>query len=214
MTLPRRTHMTLETFFRDLKHRTDRTDTSRHTRKCRVCKHPQRDAIEQDFLRWRNPHDIVDAYGLPHYSAIYRHARALGLTARRNENFRSILDMLVERAAEAKVTGNTVIRAIRAYSCLNDKGHWTDLPTRVIHESVRKSSAKAAATAAAPSPAPEDETEPEDDVAYEAEREAEHDAENGAANESESAALNEPEPPLHTYEILIANPELENDSTS
>jgi hypothetical protein len=206
--------MTLETFFRDLKHRKDRTDTRRHTRKCRICKHPQRDAIEHDFLHWRHPHDIVDAYHLSHYSAIYRHAHALGLTARRNENFRSILDILVERAAEAKVTGNTVIRAIRAYSCLNDKGHWTDLPTRVIHESVRKSSAKAAATAAAPSPAPEPENEPEYDVAYEAEREVEHEAENEAENESENAAVNETEPPLLTYEILIANPELENDSTS
>jgi hypothetical protein len=180
--------MTIDTFFRRLKRGTAPTDTRRHTRKCRICKHPQRADIEQDFLHWRNPHDIVDAYRLPHYSAIYRHAQALGLTARRDENFRSILDILVEKAAEARVTGNTVIRAIRAYSCLNDIGRWTDPPTRAIHESVSKSPATAAATAAAAAAAsetaPESYNEPECEEAYE----AEHDAE----NESENAAVNEP----------------------
>jgi hypothetical protein len=197
--------MKTDTIARRLNRRTAPTDTLRHTRKCRICKHPQRADIEQDFLHWRNPHEIVNAYSLPHYSVIYRHAQALGLTARRNENFRSILDILVEQAAEAKVTGNTVIRAVRAYSCLNDKGRWTDPPTRVIHESVRKSSEAHAATAA-PESAPESDAEPECEEAYEAANEPEH--------EGENAAQNEPEPPRLTYKILIANAGLENDATS
>jgi hypothetical protein len=101
----------------------------RHNRKCIICKHPQRAEIEQDFLLWRNPHEIVAAYSLPHYSTIYRHAHALGLSRRRNENIRTVLDFLIEKAESAPVTGNTVIRA---YSCLDDRGRWIEPPRRLI----------------------------------------------------------------------------------
>jgi len=50
----------------------------RHTRKCTVCNHPEREAIEEEFLRWRSPKDIADDYGFSDYSSIYRHARAAG----------------------------------------------------------------------------------------------------------------------------------------
>ena len=111
----------------------------RHARKCHICHHPQRDEIEDDFLNWHGPDKIVNDYKLPHYSAIYRHANALGLRARRNENFRTALDYLVEQADSVTVTGNTIIRAIRAYSCLKDDGTWVELPRKVVHETRRKS---------------------------------------------------------------------------
>jgi hypothetical protein len=113
-------------------------EPTRHTRKCIICRHPLRAEIDEDFLNWRNPHEIVDEYGLPNYSPIYRHARALGLTAQRNENARVALDTLVEKVETARVTGNTILRAIRAYSCLTDDGRWVEIPKYVIHES-RKS---------------------------------------------------------------------------
>jgi hypothetical protein len=118
----------------------------RHTRKCRICNHPRRAEIEQDFLNWRNPREIVDEYELAHHSAIYRHARALGLTDRRIANAYMALDLIVEKAETAKVTGHTVIRAIRAYSRLTRKGRWVELPKRVIFERVRKSRAPKPAT--------------------------------------------------------------------
>ena len=34
-------------------------DFARHARKCRICSHPDRDAIEGDFIRWRSPELIA-----------------------------------------------------------------------------------------------------------------------------------------------------------
>ena len=119
--------------------RRTRASLQRHARKCHICHHPQRDEIEDDFLNWHGPDKIVNDYNLPHYSAIYRHANALGLRARRNENFRTALDYLVEQADSVTVNGNTIIRAMRAYSCLKDDGTWVELPRKVVHETRRKS---------------------------------------------------------------------------
>lgn len=121
----------------------------RHSRKCRICCHPDRESIEEDFLNWRNPHQIVSEYQLPHYSAIYRHARALGLTARRNENIRTVLDSIVERARQAPVTGSTILKAMRAYSYFTDDGRWIDPPTYIVHQTSRKELAPAPAEAPA-----------------------------------------------------------------
>jgi hypothetical protein len=119
--------------------RRTRASLQRHARKCHICHHPERDEIEDDFLNWHGPDKIVSDYKLPHYSTIYRHANAFGLRARRNENFRTALDYLVEQADSATVTGNTIIRAMRAYSCLKDDGTWVELPRKVVHETRGKS---------------------------------------------------------------------------
>jgi hypothetical protein len=37
-------------------------DFSRHSRHCGICSHPNRDAIEADFIRWRSPEQIVKEY--------------------------------------------------------------------------------------------------------------------------------------------------------
>jgi len=115
-----------------------RADLQRHARKCHICHHPQRAEIEDDFLNWHGPNEIVKAHSLPHWSVIYRHANALGLRARRNENIRTVLDIFVEQAETAPITANAILRAMRAYSCLRDDGTWVELPTRVIHQSDRK----------------------------------------------------------------------------
>ena len=104
----------------------------RHRRKCTVCHHPHRQAIEEDFLHWRKVRRISDQYKLADPRPIYRHARATGLNQIRRENVLAALDQIVERASEAKVTVDSVIRAIRAHSCLDERGRWTDPPTRVV----------------------------------------------------------------------------------
>jgi hypothetical protein len=121
--------------------RSPRADLQRHARKCHICHHPQRAEIEDDFLNWHGPNKIVKDYNLPHWSVIYRHANAFGLRARRNENIRTVLDIFVEQAETAPITANAILRAIRAYSCLRDDGTWVELPTRVIHQSDRKTAA-------------------------------------------------------------------------
>ena len=104
---------------------------SRHQRKCTICDHPEREAIEEDFVHWHNVWRLARAYEIADYRSIYRHARATGLIHRRRQNFRSALDLIIENAASASVTADSVIRAIRASSCLDDSGRWTEPPKQV-----------------------------------------------------------------------------------
>ncbi|HEV2341343.1 MAG TPA: hypothetical protein VGS15_06055 [Candidatus Acidoferrales bacterium] len=105
---------------------------SRHSLKCAVCNHPDRAAIEFDFLNWRNPGDLVKGYRFRGLSTIYRHAHATGLFAKRRLNLRFAMERIVERVNEVPVTATSVIRAARAIARINDSGEWVDPPSRVI----------------------------------------------------------------------------------
>lgn len=96
----------------------------RHSRKCRICKHPDREAIESDFLRWRSSVDIAQDYGLPHHSAICRHARATGLFDRRDQTVAYALDPILEQSelVSIRATPGTIVSAVRAYAQINDEG--------------------------------------------------------------------------------------------
>jgi hypothetical protein len=107
-------------------------DPNRHSRKCSVCNHPDRDAIEEEFLHWRSPHAIGAHYDI-HRKSIYRHAHAMGLFAQRQGHVRSVLERIIEQAEDATVTGETVINALRAFTCLQDDGRWVEPPRRVIY---------------------------------------------------------------------------------
>jgi hypothetical protein len=119
---------------------------SRHQRKCVICRHPEREAIEEDFIHWQNVWQMAQDYGIDDYRSIYRHARATGLIQQRRDNFRSALDEIVEKASGATVTGDTVIRAIRAYSCLDKEGRWAEPPKQVVFTVVRTSPSQTTAT--------------------------------------------------------------------
>jgi hypothetical protein len=108
----------------------------RHSRKCVICRHPDRAAIEEEFVHWGDPWDIAHDYELGEYRAVYRHAHAAGLTLRRRENLHSALDMLIENTRQATVSGDCIIRAIRAYSCVDSMGRWVDPPTQVNFSTV------------------------------------------------------------------------------
>lgn len=105
---------------------------ARHARKCSVCHHPDRQEIDQAFLHWVRPDAIAREFQFEDPRPIYRHAHATGLYLRRSANVRFALEHIIEKAQSAKVTGDTVIRAIRALSCLNDDGRWSEPPKRVI----------------------------------------------------------------------------------
>jgi hypothetical protein len=109
-------------------------DFLRHARKCCICRHPRREEIESDFLVWRNPSQIMKEYELAHHAAIYRHAHATGLASRRRENAHAVLDSIVEQVDDVQVTGSTILRAMRAYSCLTSKGRWINPLKRIIHQ--------------------------------------------------------------------------------
>lgn len=118
----------------------------RHERKCTICHHTEREAIEEEFVHWRSVSRLAQQYGIEDYRTIYRHARATGLIELRRENIRSALDNIVERSDTTKVSGECILRAIRAYSCIDDMGRWIDPPSRVVFTTARVN---------APLPAPE-----------------------------------------------------------
>jgi hypothetical protein len=103
----------------------------RHERKCLICNHPDRDAIEEDFLHWHSPSAIASRFDVTRDS-IYRHAHATRLFSRRAGKIRSVLDLIIEQAESAKVTGDTIISAIRAYCCVTDDGRWIEPPPRQV----------------------------------------------------------------------------------
>ena len=102
------------------------TSLGRHERKCTICVHPDRKAIEQEFLRWYAPQHIAQDHDIPYASAIYRHAHALGLFERRRRNLRLALEPLIEQANIVEATAGSVIRAVRTYAHINDAGMWID----------------------------------------------------------------------------------------
>lgn len=113
-----------------------RASPGRHSRKCSVCSHPDREAIEQDYLDWRSPDDIAESYGIAHHSAIYRHVDALGLRGRRNATMRAVLDTIIERVSSVRVTANDVIKAVRASCCLTNDGRWIEPERVIIHQTL------------------------------------------------------------------------------
>jgi hypothetical protein len=108
-------------------------DLSHHERHCTICHHPERDSIEEAFCQWRKVKFIArefNATGGP--TAIYRHARALNLFKQRNLTLRSSLEFVIEQSECIVPTAEGLVKAIRAYTRINDAGQWIDTPTTHI----------------------------------------------------------------------------------
>jgi hypothetical protein len=104
----------------------------RHSRKCQICRHPDREEIEQDYRDWIKASKIARRYNVDD-SALHRHLRAVGLVSKRHENLRFVLDRILERGAEKPISGNTIIRAVKAYTCLTDDNKWVEPERKVIY---------------------------------------------------------------------------------
>lgn len=103
----------------------------RHKRNCTVCSHPQKDAIEADFVGWRSPAAIAAQYGLADRTSVYRHAHALGLFADRRRNVRAALERIIEQAGEVEVNASAVVSAVQAYAKINANGRWVERSEQV-----------------------------------------------------------------------------------
>ncbi len=103
-------------------------DLGRHARKCCICRHPNRCAIEKAFLQWHSPDAIADEYDLYDRKSIYRHAHATGLWARRKRNLRFVLERVLEHAEKVTLTAGDIVSAVRAYTHINDAGEWVEPP--------------------------------------------------------------------------------------
>jgi hypothetical protein len=87
----------------------------RHERKCEVCNHPDREAIEQEFLRWYAVEDIAIDHDIANTSSIYRHGHRM---------IRVALEPLIEQATCVKASASTIISAVRTYARVNSAGEW------------------------------------------------------------------------------------------
>jgi hypothetical protein len=104
-------------------------DLVRHSRYCTICSHPDRDAIEGDFVRWRSPAKIAEDFGINDRRIVYRHAHATGLFDRRTREVARILEQYMELVDHHlpdnpdKFDFDSVTRAVRVYAHLSP-GLW------------------------------------------------------------------------------------------
>ena len=127
--------------------RRELTALERHERKCGICQHPLRDAIDDYFMQWYPPRRIAQEFKIPEVRYIYRHAHATGLMQQRRLAVRDSLEFIVERAYDVVPSAEAVIQAVQACSRINAQGEWVDPPRRVIFSSeVNRRSANAPAT--------------------------------------------------------------------
>lgn len=63
---------------------------AKHEGRCVICSHPRRQEIEEDFIhsghRYGGVRAIVRKYGLKGTASLYKHARAVGLNAKREQS--------------------------------------------------------------------------------------------------------------------------------
>lgn len=104
----------------------------RHRRKCQICCHPDREEMEKEYVEWSKLWGIARHYDVPE-RALRRHVEAIGLVSRRRANLVGALENVVERGAEAPITGSTIVRAVKAICCINGDNKWTEPAKKVIH---------------------------------------------------------------------------------
>ena len=108
-------------------------DFERHSRKCLICSHPDRDAIEGEFIRWRSPHKIARDYNVADRASIYRHAHAANLFEARRRQVARVLESYLETIDDNPPADfDPVTRAVRVYAHLNANGDWFE-PLRSLH---------------------------------------------------------------------------------
>jgi hypothetical protein len=136
---------------------------SYHSRECSICRHPERDLIDQEFVQWAPAASIAIAHRIQR-RAIYRHAHATDLFQRRNRDLSFALGRIIEHAQTVPVTADSIIRAVRLFACLNDEGEWIGPPMRspAVRSARRAPSVSRGVEAAASHPA--DSPRPPDDA--------------------------------------------------
>ncbi|HEY4948914.1 MAG TPA: hypothetical protein VIH88_01145 [Candidatus Acidoferrales bacterium] len=129
-------------------------DFSRHPRRCTICSHPDRDAIEGDFIRWCSPDQIARDYHIADRVSVYRHAHYAGLFRRRKREVARVLESFLESAASCPIeAADMIIRATRLYVRLNEHGEWVEAPRTQYLITGSLESTEPPDAAAAPQPA-------------------------------------------------------------
>jgi hypothetical protein len=95
-----------------------------HQRCCKVCRHPNLAEIDQRFIGWEPPSSIAREN---HFNvrALFRHAHATGLFAKRDTNVRAALSRIIEKGMSLRgVTASSVVQAVAVFSKINAAGKW------------------------------------------------------------------------------------------
>ncbi len=127
-------------------------ELARHRRKCGLCHHPDREAIEELFIHWHSPEAIARTFSATEpisWVCIYRHAYALGLDEVRRRNLRFVFEHILDQADQITPTSAGIIAAAHALgACVNETGQWHEPPRRVLVTNIVRREISPAETAA------------------------------------------------------------------
>jgi hypothetical protein len=85
----------------------------RHQAQCSICRSEVREKIEDQFIGWMSPDLIASKYSNLTRDAIYRHAHALDLFAKRRRNVVGALEKIIQKVDLIPPTGATILSAIK-----------------------------------------------------------------------------------------------------
>lgn len=92
----------------------------RHKSQCSLCRHPDREEIEREWVGWGNTTQLAQKSKLSR-DCIYRHMHALRLDGRRQNNIKAAFERIIERADTVPLTGSTIIATLKAYTLLCER---------------------------------------------------------------------------------------------
>jgi hypothetical protein len=98
----------------------------RHERDCKICRHPDREAIELEFCDWQPLSRLAKDFRLGSRQSLSRHASACGLIPKRNANIAAALSSIVERGMRARVSSRVAVQAIAVLAKINSRGRWIE----------------------------------------------------------------------------------------
>src|SRR5580693_9571993 len=101
-----------------------------HAQQCGICRSPDRERIEGDYIAWVSPSKICKRYSLKSRTTLYRHAQALGLTERRDTNIKGFLRSVLDRGQNVKLTATAVMQAVVILTKLDSDNRWVDISQR------------------------------------------------------------------------------------
>jgi hypothetical protein len=73
---------------------------ARHTSRCYVCQHPDKDEIEAKYLKFVPQIELAEDYALPE-PALTRHFQYFGLHLKRANNTKRIQELIINKGVEA-----------------------------------------------------------------------------------------------------------------
>ena len=93
-----------------------------HASQCSICRHPEWEEIEREFMMWKSAKEIANDFQLPSHTSVYRHAHAAGLFDQRRGKTIFALDRVIEHACDVKPTAAAVVSAIALIVKINARG--------------------------------------------------------------------------------------------